>query len=385
MQKTDRFKSIRPYKDDEVEGVIDRLMQEPQFLKILSYVYPEKSQKEIISFFKKIKTIKDFQKDVIYNYLNSVVEKTTTKLSHSGIERLNPSRNYIFMSNHRDIVLDPALLNIILLDNMSQTSEIAIGSNLLILPWIEMLVKLNRTFVVQRDLPVREMLVASQNLSLYINETVQNKCSVWIAQREGRTKDGNDRTHSGLLKMLSMSFKKTIINGFRNLRIVPVSISYEYEPCDKAKVKETYLRFKDGNFKKNPQDDLNSMSRGINNYKGRVHFSFGKPIRRKLFSLKKFDNKNLQFARIAKIIDNQIYKNYNLFSNNYIAYDTLFKTDTFKYKYTQAEVDEFMQHVKKQTEDIEGNKNIIDKMFLALYANPVINKHKLRQLPISFL
>jgi 1-acyl-sn-glycerol-3-phosphate acyltransferase len=385
MQSTDKYKSIRPYNNDEVEAIVDKLLKEPQFLKILSYVYPQKSQDEIISIFKGVKTIKDFQKDIVYNYLNSVVEKTTSKLTYSGIERLNPSRNYIFMSNHRDIVLDPALLNIILLDNLSQTSEIAIGSNLLIFPWIEMLVKLNRTFVVQRNLPVREMLLASQNLSSYINHTIKNKSSIWIAQREGRTKDGNDRTHTGLLKMLSMSFNKTIINGFRNLRIVPVSISYEYEPCDKAKVKETYSKFEDGNYKKNTQDDLNSMSRGINNYKGRVHFSFGKPIRRKLFRIKKFDNKNLQLTKVAQIIDNQIHKGYSLFSNNYIAYDVLFKTDTFKYKYTQAEVDEFMKYLKKQTKDIEGNKNIIEKMFLALYANPVINKHKLRQLPLSFL
>ena len=225
MQNKDKYKSIRPYNDDEVEEIINKLIKEPHFLKILSYVYPQKSQDEIIRIFKEIKTVKDFQTKIVYNYLNSVVEKTTSKLTYSGIERLNPNRNYIFMSNHRDIVLDPALLNIILLDNLAQTSEIAIGSNLLIFPWIEMLVKLNRTFVVQRDLPVREMLLASQNLSSYINHTIQNKCSIWIAQREGRTKDGNDKTHSGLLKMLSMSFNKTIINGFRNLRIVPVSIS----------------------------------------------------------------------------------------------------------------------------------------------------------------
>ena len=385
MQSTDKYKSIRPYNDDEVEGIIDKLIKEPHFLKILSNIYPQKTEDEIISVFKEVKTIKDFQTNIVYSYLNSVVEKTTSKLTYSGIERLNPSRNYIFMSNHRDIVLDPALLNIILLDNLSQTCEIAIGSNLLIFPWIEMLVKLNRTFVVQRNLPVREMLLASQNLSSYINHTIKNKSSIWIAQREGRTKDGNDRTHAGLLKMLSMSFNKTLIKGFRGLSIVPVSISYEFEPCDKAKVNETYRKFEDGNYKKNTQDDLNSMSRGINNYKGRVHFSFGKPIRRKLFRIKKFENKNLQITKIGQLIDNQIYKGYCLYSNNYIAYDTLFKTNTFRYKYSQAEVDEFLKYVEKQTKDIEGNKNIINKMFLALYANPVINKHKLRQLPLSFL
>jgi len=385
MQNIDQYKLIRPYNDDEVEGIINKLLKEELFLRVLSHVYPNKSQEEIISKFKKIKTIKDFQSDVIYHYLHQMVNDTISKLTYSGIERLNSSRNYIFMSNHRDIVLDPALINVILLDNWVQTTEIAIGSNLLILPWIEMLVKLNKTFVVQRNLPARELLVASQQLSSYIGHTLQNTGSLWIAQKEGRTKDGNDRTHPGLLKMLGMNSKKTIIKTYRGLRIVPVSISYEYEPCDKAKVNETYRKFEDGEFKKNPQDDLMSMKSGLTNFKGRVHIAFGKPIRRKLFNIKKFENKNLQITKIGQLIDNQIYRNFNLFTNNYIAYDTLFKTNTFRYKYSQEEVDEFLKYVKKQTSDIEGNKNIINKMFLALYANPVINKHKLRQLPISFL
>jgi len=385
MQNIDKYKSIRPYNDSEVEEIINKLLKEESFLRVLAHVYPNKSQEEIINKFKKLKTIKDFQTDVVYHYLHQMVDNTISKLTYSGIERLNSSKNYIFMSNHRDIVLDPALINVILLDNWVQTSEIAIGSNLLILPWIEMLVKLNKTFVVQRNLPVRELLLASQQLSSYINHTIQNTGSLWIAQKEGRTKDGNDRTHQGLLKMLGMNSKKTIIKTFRGLNIVPVSISYEYEPCDKAKVNETYRKFEDGEFKKNPQDDLMSMKSGLSNFKGRVHIAFGKPLRRKLFSIKKFENKNLRITKIGQLIDNQIHKSYNLYSNNYIAYDTLFKTNTFKYKYSQAEVDDFLKYVKKQTSDIKGNKNIINKMFLALYANPVINKHKLRQLPISFL
>ncbi|MBN1250548.1 MAG: 1-acyl-sn-glycerol-3-phosphate acyltransferase [Bacteroidales bacterium] len=385
MLNADKYKTIRPYNDDEVEGIIEQLLKETQFTTILSFVYPQKKQEEVISNLKKIKTVKDFQRDVVYYYLNLVVQKTISKLTYSGIERLNPSKNYIFMSNHRDIVLDPALINIILFDHWAQTSEIAIGSNLLILPWIEMLVKLNKTFVVQRNLPAREMLLASQELSSYIKDTIDNNSSIWIAQKEGRTKDGNDKTHPALLKMLSMSSEKSLIKSFRDLRIVPVSISYEYEPCDKSKINELYSRFKDGDYKKNPQDDLNSMSRGLNNFKGRVHISFGRPLRRKLNIIKKIENKHLQFDKIAQLIDSQIYRGYVLFTNNFIAYDLLFKTDTFRYKYTQAEVDEFTNYLKKQTNEIEGEKKIIDKMFLALYANPVINKHKLRQLPVSFL
>ncbi|MBN2756573.1 MAG: 1-acyl-sn-glycerol-3-phosphate acyltransferase [Bacteroidales bacterium] len=385
MLNADKYKTIRPYNDDEVEGIIEQLLKETQFTTILSFVYPQKKQEEVISNLKKIKTVKDFQRDVVYYYLNLVVQKTISKLTYSGIERLNPSKNYIFMSNHRDIVLDPALINIILFDHWAQTSEIAIGSNLLILPWIEMLVKLNKTFVVQRNLPAREMLLASQELSSYIKDTIDNNSSIWIAQKEGRTKDGNDKTHPALLKMLSMSSEKSLIKSFRDLRIVPVSISYEYEPCDKSKINELYSRFKDGDYKKNPQDDLNSMSRGLNNFKGRVHISFGRPLRRKLNIIKKIENKHLQFDKIAQLIDSQIYRGCVLFTNNFIAYDLLFKTDTFRYKYTQAEVDEFTNYLKKQTNEIEGEKKIIDKMFLALYANPVINKHKLRQLPVSFL
>ena len=382
----DKYPLIRCFNDQEANNKINQLLDDEQFAKVLSFLYSEDRINEVRSVLKNLKTIAGFQKGIVYPYLSRMVKKTTGGISFSGLKNLDPKKTYLFISNHRDIVLDSAFLNFLLLENKFKTTEIAIGSNLLIFPWIENLVRLNKSFLVKRNLPVREMLQASRELSSYIDYTMHEKDnSIWIAQKEGRTKDGNDKTQAALLKMLNMASDDSIVRSFKKMRIVPVSISYELEPCDKTKTDELYKKFKKGVYIKDPKEDLASMSGGLNNFKGKIHYTFGKPLKRKLLKLKRIHSRNEQFSRLAEIIDLQIYKGYKLFPGNYAAYDILFKTDDFKDKYTDIEFEEFKVHMSKQIEDIEGDKKIIKMIFLGIYANPVINKYNLRQKPLSFV
>jgi len=378
MQQEEAFQSIRPYNNDEVTGVIEQLLKEPMFLKVLPAVYPKRDIEEVIQNLEKISSVKKFQKEVVYEYLRAIIDKTINKLSFSGLENLGPDKNFLFMSNHRDIILDSALMNVILFENNIKTSEIAIGSNLLIFPWIEMLVKLNKSFVVKRNLPVKEMLLASKELSAYIQYVLlEKKRSVWIAQKEGRTKNGNDSTHSGLLKMIHMSSNEPLSSYIRSINLVPVSISYEVEPCDKHKTQELYIRMKDGKYIKNPKEDLLSMVGGLNNFKGRVHICFGKVLDEELDILDSIPNFNEQYGKLAQIVDQSIHENFRLFEGSYIAYDILSKSEKFKDKYTNAEFRSFSRHLLSQISEIEGDKETIKQIFLGIYANPLINKFKL--------
>jgi len=384
MQQENAFQSIRPYNSNEIKAVIEQLLQEPDFQKVLSIVYPKQDLSEVVANLRKISTIKEFQKEVVYYYLRIIIDRTINKLSFSGLENLDPSKRYLFMSNHRDIILDSALLNVIFFENKIKTTEIAIGSNLLIFPWIEMLVKLNKSFVVKRNLPVKEMLTASKELSSYMKYTLLEKGnSIWIAQKEGRTKDGNDTTHSGLLKMIHMSSKMSAADYFKDLKLVPVSISYEVEPCDKTKTAELYKRFRDGSYVKDPKEDLLSMSGGLENFKGRVHFHFGKVLNEKLDELNHIKFKNDQYVRLAQIIDKSIHEGFKLFEGSYIAYDMLTNSDKFADKYTKAEFQSFNKHMNENILDIEGDKEIVKRIFMGIYANPLINKLNLEKIPIE--
>jgi glycerol-3-phosphate O-acyltransferase len=384
MQYDNDFQSIRPYTNSEIKEVINQLLKEPDFQKVLSIVYPKQNLSEVNKNLRKISTIKEFQKEVVYYYLRIIIDKTINKLSFSGLENIDPNKKYLFMSNHRDIILDSALLNVIFFENKIKTTEIAIGSNLLIFPWIEMLVKLNKSFVVKRNLPVKEMLAASKELSSYIKYTLlEKKNSVWIAQKEGRTKNGNDSTHSGLLKMIHMSSKKTVAEYFKKIKLVPVSISYEVEPCDKAKTVELYARLRDGNYIKDPKEDLLSMSGGLESFKGRVHFHFGKVLNEELDELDAIKFKNDQYVRLAQIIDKSIHKGFKLFEGSYIAYDILSGTNKFADKYTKAEFNSFNKHMMGCIGNIDGEPETIKRIFLGIYANPLINQHNLEKIPVE--
>jgi hypothetical protein len=254
------------------------------------------------------------------------------------------------------------------------TTEIAIGSNLLILDWIIHAVKLNRSFVIKRGTAVRELLEASLKVSEYMRDSITSKnISVWIAQREGRTKDGSDKTQVSLLKMLNMSNNKSFNDGFSDLNIVPVSISYEIEPCAIGKIKELIKRDGADGYIKRSKDDLKSMAMGMFGPKGRIHFSFGEPLNSELenFDCSKKPNELLQ--QLANCVDNHIHSQFKLWPNNYIAYDLLMNEQKFEKNYSKEDVTEFLELLKKAQSEIGEEDEDIRERFLKLYANPVIN------------
>jgi hypothetical protein len=254
------------------------------------------------------------------------------------------------------------------------TTEIAIGNNLLIDKWIDIAVKLNRAFVVRRNLPVRELLMASKKLSEYIRRDIAHKnTSVWIAQREGRTKDGDDKTQQALLKMLNLSNTNEIVDGFKELKIVPLSISYEIEPCGLSKVAELYKKQTEG-FEKTQEDDLRSMGEGLIRPKGHVHFGFGQPINAQIDLLDKNEPVQVQIERIAEVIDNQIYSSFKLWPNNYIAEDILNNTSNNLSEYNAEQFNQFATMLDEAVQTIPGDKTVIRNMFLQMYVNPIINK-----------
>ena len=377
------FEDIRPYTDKEVKSKIALMLKDPVFDEVLMHVFKFRPVVEMVKLqLRMIRTIKQLQGTFVYDLIKNVVNKTSKGLSCSGIEHLDKKKPYLFISNHRDIVLDAALLNILIFEKGMNTTLVAIGNNLLLYNWIEHAVKLNRSFVIKRNLPPREIHEASVKVSHFIRKSIlEDKLSVWIAQREGRTKDGNDKTQVSVLKMLNMSNTKSISEGYRELNIVPVAISYEIEPCGLAKIKELIKKEHYGQSKTS-KDDLKSMSMGMFNPKGRMRFTFGKPIEVELENgnpkSKELQNKIAQ--EIAEKIDAEIYANYKLWPNNYIAYDLLMQEHRFKSKYTHAEERKFKIMVEQAMVNIDFPITDIQERFLKLYANPVINKLKVKNL-----
>lgn len=372
------FDDIRPFNDSEVNHYLKLLIADEHFEHILQFIFQDQSKiEEAKLMLSNIHTIKDLQLKFVYQLVNDLIlKKSTDGLTSSGLEKLDKHTSYLFISNHRDIILDSAIMNYLIVLEGMNTTEIAIGNNLLIAKWIEYAVKLNRTFVVRRNLPVREMLMASKKLSEYIRRDITRKnTSVWIAQREGRTKDGNDKTQQALLKMLNLSNIKEFGEGFKELKIVPLSISYEIEPCGLSKVDELYRKQTEG-FEKTQEDDLRSMGHGLVRPKGHVHFAFGEPITSQIDLICKEETISSQIEKLADYLDQQIYCNFKLWPNNYIAEDILNNTSNNSNQYTPEQFNRFDSMVAEAVETIPGDKEIIRGMFLQMYVNPLINSRK---------
>lgn len=371
------FDDIRPYTDKEVRSKIRMMVKDPVFDEVLTHVFKFRPKIEMVKLqLRMVKSIKQLQGTFIYDLLRMIVSKTSTGLSCTGIENLDKKQPYLFISNHRDIVLDAALLNYLIFEKGMNTALIAIGDNLLLYKWIEHAVKLNRAFVIKRNLPPRELMAASQKVSQFIRKSItEDNLSVWIAQREGRTKDGFDKTQLSVLKMLNMSNENNMTEGFRELNIVPVSISYEVEPCGLAKLRELIKKEHYGQTKTN-KDDLKSMSMGMFNPKGRMRFSFGTPIEisDEWAEAKTKEQQNKVIQEIGERIDRQIYTNFKLWPNNYIAYDLLMQEHRFKNRYTHAEEKKFRMMIEHAMVHIDYPITDIQERFLKIYANPVINK-----------
>jgi 1-acyl-sn-glycerol-3-phosphate acyltransferase len=374
------FESIRPYQDHEIPLVFDRLSKETSFLELIKFLYPKVPTELFIGQMKQIKTIRQFQQDIISSYVREVISSTTQGVTVEGLDGLDPKESYLYISNHRDIVLDPAFLNVILVEHNFDTTEIAIGDNLLIYPWITDLVKLNRTFIVNRNLPVRQIMESSNRLSSYIRHTVtQVGHSIWIAQREGRSKDGNDRTQISLLKMLNLSGKSTSANDFKELKIVPVSISYEYDPCDYLKALEFQNKRDNPNFVKTKEDDLKHMGSGLRGRKGRVHFAFGQPLENELDILDSTTNKNDQLEMLAGIIDRHVHESYRLWPGNCVAWDLLHDSTQYSNCYTSEEKEVFLTYINEHLNRIDGDPDFLRKTLLEMYANPVENSRGIQE------
>lgn len=369
------FEMLRPYYDSETKEVMLRIANDETYLKAMKYLWPQMTEEEAKQKALHTKSPYEFQTGYMHHAIWSIVNSTSDGLTYTGIEHLDKDKAYLYIANHRDILLDSAILQIILDKEEFETSEITFGSNLMDKGFITDFGKMNRMFMVKREGNVKELYDISRQLSAYIRHTILDKnVSVWIAQRNGRTKDGNDQTQTGLLKMLQMSGGKDFQKNFSELNIVPLTISFEYEPCDALKVQELYLSELHSKYVKAPGEDLNSILTGIKQPKGKIHVSFGKPIQEELTEISKASNDNEKIKQLTAIIDKQIHQNYKLHPVNYIAYDLLYKTNVFEASYTNSEKENFTKYIHSHLKNLKGEEDVLRTMFLKLYANPVINK-----------
>lgn len=366
----EKFNDIRPFRNDEVKYAFEQLIKEEEFVSVLKFFYQDKYS-YFINKLNDINTIDEFQVVFIKPILQGIIDSSISELNFSGTENIESDKPSLFISNHRDIVLDPSLVDLGLHLNNIPTVEIAIGDNLLVKPWIELFVKLNKSFIVRRSLSNRELLASSLLLSEYIRHSiVERKSHIWIAQREGRAKDGNDKTQESLIRMLGMSGEtKNLRQSLLPYNISPVSISYEYDPCDGYKALELHTKFLGKTYIKTPQDDLKNMITGIKGNKGKVNFHYSKPINARLSENNESCSRK-QSAIIAEYIDDEIYANYRFFDTNKIAYNLLTKTNTFEV--SQNKYLEIEDYFLNQLNSVGLNK---DELYFILiqYANPVIN------------
>lgn len=365
-----KFDAIRPFYDAEVNAAIQSIMQDPMMNTIMAFTFPEKTEAERHDILSNIHSGQAFQGEVAYFGLKKILEISSKGLSASGFEKLDKNTPYLFISNHRDIFLDTSLLNYILYERGLILTASAIGDNLVKMPFLNTIAKINRNFLVLRGLSPRELLQSSRLMSEYIHEllTVDNR-SVWIAQREGRTKDGNDATNPGILKMIAMAAgKEHLATYFKKLRIVPVSISYENDPTDMLKLPELLAKMNNEIYVKHEKEDFNSILQGLLGQKGHIHFHAGDVLDAQLDSLSETENANQQIKNLAQLIDKQIIGNYKLWSNNYIAYDLLHETQQYTAHYSEIEKQAFIERL---TSKVPADNAPARKCFLEMYGNPV--------------
>ena len=375
MSETYNFDDIRPYYDHEAHEVMQKLKSDPLFMQLVNYIWPGMTQEEAFAKAAKVNDNMTFQLEFMHQAIRVIVERSSTGLTCSGFENVDPNQAYLYIANHRDILLDSAILQILLVEHGFKTSEITFGNNLMQGDFITNFGKLNRMFTVLREGNSRELYEISQKLSAYIRHTIVDKnVSVWIAQRNGRTKDGNDMTQTGLIKMLNMSGKNGFTESIKQLKIVPLSISYEYEPCDDLKVQELYLSSLHSKYVKAPGEDLNSIITGIIQPKGRIHMAVGKPLDSGLEELEKIGNENEKIKQLVAMIDDQLYSNYKLWPVNYIATDIANESSEYSSMYTAAEKENFIQYIKQKISRLKGDEQTLFNLFINMYSNPVKTK-----------
>ena len=387
-----QFDAIRPFEPEELPEVYDRLMADPQFRAVVAHIFPQVPMEALRQQLYGCKTSLDFQKTFCYKFLKDLLARASTGCDMDA-SAIDVNGRYTFVSNHRDIVLDSALLDVMLVDTgFNTTCEIAIGDNLLAAPWIKDLVRVNKSFIVERSLGIREMLAASKRMAEYMHYVIGTKHdNIWIAQREGRAKDSDDRTQPAILKMMAMGGEGSVVERLRQLHIVPLSISYEFDPCDYLKAQEFQLRRDIEGWQKSKADDVLSMKTGILGYKGRIHYHCAPCIDDWLLTLPADMPKTEVFDAIAAHIDQQIHLNYRIYPCNRIALDLLEATtpedsssgstsattpESSPSGYTSAGKARFEQYLDNQLAKINipnRDEPFLRERILTMYANPLRN------------
>ena len=377
----EEFKDMRPFEPEELPAAYDSLLADPMFRAIVGMVMPQIPAEALGPMMHGCKTTLEFQYTFIRPLMEGVIKKCTTGLTHdlSLLELSKEKQNYTYISNHRDIVLDSGLLDMVLFAEKGlDTAEIAIGDNLLIYPWIKTLVRLNRSFIVTRKGGIREMLQSSIRLSSYMHYVINEKKNpTWIAQREGRSKDSTDHTQESLLKMFAMGGEGTPAERLIGLNLAPLAISYEYDPCDWLKAMEFQMKRDNPEHKKSQADDLTNMKTGIFGYKGRVHYQAAECMNDFIAALPTDMPKNDFYEAIAKEIDRRIHSNYKLFPGNFVAVDLLQGGNAYADYYTEIEKATFEQYIAGQLQKIEmpeKDEDFLRTKILEMYANPALNQ-----------
>ena len=370
------YDEIRPYLPEELPQVFEELIADPEFQAAMGYAFQGMPFEQIAAAMRASKTNLEFQKALVYPFIKGVIQKLSSSITMSYDNKEHMAKS-LCISNHRDIIMDSAFLCIVFVETVGNTVEIAIGDNLLIRPWIKKLVRVNRSFIVQRSASIREMLASSKRLSSYIHHTITERNQpIWIAQREGRAKDSNDRTQEGLIKMFSMYSSGDIIDALKVLNIAPTTISYEYDPCDYLKAKEFQQKRANPEWKKAPQADLINMKTGMFGYKGGIHYHIADCINDEIDAVDRSLGKNEKTAAVARIIDRHIHRNYKFWAINYYFYELLTGDTRFADKYTAEEKARLDAYLQGQIEKIDlpnRDDSFCRTKILEMYANPVIN------------
>ena len=375
------FDAIRPFEPEELPEVFERLLGNAQFAQVVAYVFKDMPYDMLAQKMRACKTNLEFQVAFCYPFIKGLLQKASLGCD-MNVDAIDMEKRYTFVSNHRDIVLDSALLDVMLIEaGCKTTCEIAIGDNLLSLPWVKDLVRINKSFIVERSVSLRQMLLSSKRLSDYMHLVIAQKHdNVWIAQREGRAKDSNDRTQESIIKMMVMGGDGSLVERLKGLHIVPLAISYEYDPCDFLKAQEFQLKRDIADWKKGPMDDVVSMQTGIMGYKGHIHYEAAPCIDAWLDTLDPDMPKADFFKAVATHIDDEVFRRYRLYPSNYVALDELEGTTAHADRYTAEQKAQFDGYIAQQMAKIQlPNKDeaFLRERLLTMYANPARNQEQL--------
>lgn len=375
------FDAIRPFEPEELPEVFERLLGNAQFAQVVAYVFKDVPFDMLAQKMRACKTNLEFQVAFCYPFIKGLLQKASLGCD-MNVDAIDMEKRYTFVSNHRDIVLDSALLDVLLVDaGCKTTCEIAIGDNLLSLPWVKDLVRINKSFIVERSVSLRQMLLSSKRLSDYMHLVIAQKHdNVWIAQREGRAKDSNDRTQESIIKMMVMGGEGSLVERLKGLHIVPLAISYEYDPCDFLKAQEFQLKRDIADWKKGPMDDVVSMQTGIMGYKGHIHYDAAPCIDAWLDTLDPDMPKADFFKAVATHIDEEVFRRYRLYPSNYVALDELEGTTAHADRYTAEQKAQFDGYIAQQMAKIklpDKDEAFLRERLLTMYANPARNQEQL--------